>query len=521
MIRTLARLLVCVYAMLPGTGSPVLAANIETLMMPGPLITGHAKYENECQKCHKPFSKARQNDLCLDCHDKVAADIKKLAGHHGRIKDIGELECKQCHTDHKGRGHDIVQFNRETFDHDMTDLALTGGHRTVRCAACHKSGTRYRDAPTDCYSCHKDNDPHRGKLGKDCKSCHDTTRWAKVAFDHDKTDFPLKGEHKRTACQGCHLNERYKDVATACVACHRLADIHGGRYGEKCGDCHTAADWKKFAFDHDTTDFVLRGRHGKIACSVCHIKTLYKDKLGKTCIDCHKNDDDHKGTYGKKCQSCHREDTWTRIAFDHDKDTDFRLTGKHRKVACRDCHMGDIYDEKTATQCIACHKKNDVHNGQQGKQCGRCHNDEGWGRKIVFDHDLTGMPLIGLHALAPCEECHLTAGFKDTKSDCIACHLADDKHKLRLGPGCGLCHNPNGWALWRFDHNTQTDYKLDGAHKGLDCHACHTTPAVKDVHVTQACGVCHRPDDIHDGRFGQYCERCHVTESFKKIKSLR
>jgi hypothetical protein len=30
------------------------------------------------------------------------------------------LECKQCHTDHKGRNADINQLDRETFDHDVT-----------------------------------------------------------------------------------------------------------------------------------------------------------------------------------------------------------------------------------------------------------------------------------------------------------------------------------------------------------------------------------------------------------------
>lgn len=497
------------------------AAGIETLMMPGPVIAGHAKYEQECRKCHEPFSKASQNDLCIDCHEKVGADMAAKTGFHGRSANIATVECRQCHTDHKGRDHDIVRLNRDTFDHDVTDYRLTGAHRAATCAACHQAGKPFRDAAATCHDCHREADVHRGKLGKDCASCHDTARWKKIAFNHDKTDFPLQGGHRKTSCESCHVTERYKDVASSCVACHRMQDVHGGRYGEKCHDCHTANKWPEIAFEHGKTTFPLRGRHARIACNVCHTKPLYKDKLGDKCSDCHAGDDAHKGTYGKKCQSCHGEDNWTRIAFDHDKDTEFDLTGKHRKVACRDCHRGELYDKDIDTRCIACHKQDDVHNNQQGERCERCHDDGGWGEKIVFDHDLTGFPLIGLHAVAPCEECHLTAGFKDTKSECVACHRGDDKHEERLGKDCGLCHNPNDWKRWRFDHDTQTDYKLDGAHQELDCHACHTRAARNDLKITQRCGDCHRRDDVHDGRFGASCERCHVTKSFKELSSRR
>lgn len=495
------------------------AANIETLMMPGPLIQGHAKYENECTKCHEPFSKARQNERCLECHDKVAADITRHTGYHGRSDDITAAECKQCHTDHKGRDHDIVRLNRDTFDHDLTDFSLTGAHRAMKCAGCHRNEELFRDAPSACYSCHRDDDAHRGELGKDCKSCHDSARWTKVEFDHDKTDFPLTGRHQRTACNGCHVTARYQDVATACVACHRVQDVHAGRYGDRCDNCHRAEKWRAVVFDHGKTEFALRGRHAKIACGVCHTRTLYKEKLGTRCIDCHASDDAHKGNYGKECRGCHGEEKWTRIAFDHDKDTDFDLSGAHRQVTCRDCHRGELYDQDVDTRCVACHKKDDVHNNQEGERCERCHNDDDWGTDIVFDHDLTGFPLIGLHATTPCEECHLTAGFKDAETGCIACHQENDVHERRLGRDCGLCHNPNDWSRWRFDHDTQTDYRLDGAHKNLDCHACHTRPVRGKITLARRCDDCHRGDDAHEGRFGPSCERCHVTESFAKLRS--
>ena len=38
----------------------VRAASIESLVMPGEVIEGHAKYEEECKNCHKRFDKGAQ-----------------------------------------------------------------------------------------------------------------------------------------------------------------------------------------------------------------------------------------------------------------------------------------------------------------------------------------------------------------------------------------------------------------------------------------------------------------------------
>ena len=46
-------------------GSTAAANTIERMVMPGPVIEGHAKYENECSRCHRLFSKTAQKGLCL------------------------------------------------------------------------------------------------------------------------------------------------------------------------------------------------------------------------------------------------------------------------------------------------------------------------------------------------------------------------------------------------------------------------------------------------------------------------
>jgi len=498
---------------------PAAAGGLTSLVSPGQVIQGHAKVESDCAKCHQSFRKSSQNRLCLDCHDKVAADVHDNKGYHGRIKGTTTTECKTCHTEHRGRDADVVAFDKETFDHKATDLPLKGRHATTTCALCHRAKAKYRDAPSACVDCHKRDDAHRGKLGAKCASCHNETDWRQTKFNHDKTDYPLKGGHKSVACNSCHFAQRYKKTPTDCVACHAVNDPHGARYGRKCDSCHSERKWSAIAFDHRRdTDFPLTGRHDKVQCDTCHRGDLYQDTLDTKCSACHKNDDVHKRRNGEKCANCHSPRSWTRLAFDHDRDTKYPLRGKHAKVSCQSCHRGDIYREQLDTACATCHRLDDVHKGQEGAHCDRCHNEQAWGNKLVFDHGLTRFPLAGLHAAAPCEECHLASTFKNAPIACAACHEKDDVHKKRLPAACELCHNPNGWALWTFDHDRESDFTLDGAHAGLDCHACHRQEVGGEITLSTYCHVCHKQDDTHQGAFGQSCERCHGTKDFHELK---
>jgi hypothetical protein len=493
-----------------------LAASLETLVMPGKLIQGHAKYEQECSNCHQLFSKQSQSRLCLDCHEDVDADVRSEKGFHGR-SGVGDQECKACHADHLGRTADIVPFSRETFDHEQTDYPLRGAHATVECAGCHATGKKYRAARQECFSCHEDDDVHHGNLGEACTDCHEVKGWKQHEFDHDETDYRLLGKHAEVACDGCHAGERYEGTPEACNDCHRFNDVHAGRFGAACDDCHSARGWKKITFDHDETDFRLQGRHRKVSCAGCHREGDFGRELPGDCHSCHRDVDKHKGNYGKQCDSCHGTDGWDKARFDHDANSDFPLRGRHEEVACNACHRGSAEQEELGKSCLDCHRSDDVHAGKQGEQCGSCHNESGWGEQVRFDHDLARFPLLGLHAVVPCEECHLSAVYTDASMQCVDCHADDDAHEERLGPRCADCHNPNGWALWEFDHDSSTDFRLDGGHAGIQCEACHRDPVRGRFRVLSSCDSCHRRDDVHDGRFGRYCERCHNTESFDQV----
>jgi hypothetical protein len=495
------------------------AGSLETLLMPGEVVAGHAKIEQQCEKCHEPFSQSVQNKLCLDCHKETAKDVEGSKGFHGRIHNLEQRQCKSCHTDHKGRKARIVNLDKASFDHAHTDFLLKGRHGQAECGSCHKSGKPFREAPSLCVDCHKDDQPHHGKLGEKCADCHDENGWKKAKFDHDKTHFPLTARHKDVACQNCHADQRYKETPKECFACHQINDVHNRGLGEKCDKCHNTNRWKEEKFNHDRdTKFRLTGHHAQVKCDGCHRNNAFEVKLGSTCISCHKKDDEHKGKNGTRCESCHVTDTWTKSTFDHDK-THFPLRESHAKVACEGCHKSAVFEEKLKTGCVACHKKDDVHKTQEGEICERCHTEKGWRIKVTFSHELTKFPLMGLHTAVPCAECHLTASFQDAETKCVACHKADDIHKKAMGGECQSCHNPNGWRLWNFDHTKRTHFPLEGAHEKLACAACHKDPVDQKIELAKDCFSCHKKDDAHKGTYGVNCERCHSPTAFGALRS--
>lgn len=493
------------------------AIDLERLVMPGPVVAGHADIEGDCARCHPRMRKIEQKALCLECHEDVALDQSTSGGFHGLHPLATKADCRVCHPEHRGRDADIVALDAETFDHARTDYPLLGAHRSTACGDCHAENSAHRDAPDQCVDCHRDVDAHAGALGEGCVDCHEESAWSHARFDHEETSFPLTGAHLKADCALCHGGQRYEGVPTACGSCHRLDDVHRGRMGAECSSCHETGSWKETRFDHAAeANFALRGSHSRLACAACHSDTNKTDELPRDCLGCHRADDDHRGRFGSGCETCHGEDRWKPAHFDHAK-TDFPLRGSHQEADCELCHRGTLFQEEIDDRCISCHQADDVHKGQQGSDCSRCHDELGWSAKVAFDHGLTAFPLLGLHASVSCEECHLTAAFKDADRQCAACHEADDGHEGSLGPNCGECHNPNGWKWWRFDHDQQTSFALHGAHEDLQCGSCHRTPTEGDVNLAQSCHSCHARDDAHSGQMGRRCDVCHGDTRWSEV----
>jgi hypothetical protein len=513
-------------ARIAAIGSVLLAAvadatDLEKLVMPGPVIEAHAKTEGDCGACHARLREVEQRSLCVDCHKDIQADLTAKAGFHGRAPGAYTADCRTCHPDHRGRDADVIGLDPAGFDHELTDFPLRGTHLRVSCDACHASSARHREAVSNCYSCHRDDDAHDGKLGTGCGDCHGEERWAKARFDHDKTKFPLEGRHVEVACGLCHPAQQFEHTATDCNSCHQLEDTHLGRFGTKCEDCHTPRGWKSLRFDHARdTRFPLRGAHGKVACKSCHTGELAQ-KISGDCLSCHRADDVHRARNGPRCDRCHAEFNWAAETFEHDKMTNFPLKGAHAEVKCERCHTGPMGERKLGTTCASCHEFDDVHGRQEGTGCEDCHNEVAWSHQIFFEHDISRFPLLGIHAVTACEQCHASARFQDAPRDCLSCHAIEDVHLRRLGPGCERCHNPNGWQRWRFDHDTQTSFELHGAHVDLACEQCHRTPVTNRIKLSGGCVGCHTKDDRHRGAFGRDCGRCHRDTSWQEFELRR
>lgn len=323
----------------------------------------------ECSACHTGvLYRQKLPQQCWDCHQKD--DVHKTS--------LGR-DCASCHSESDWK-------DPPRFDHGKTRFPLLGKHDKVACKDCHKSDV-YKDAPMDCYACHKKDDKHEGTLGKACGDCHQERDWKTTAgrFDHDRTQFPLRNAHaaKKVACSDCHTKGLigFKDTPLTCYACHSKDDQHKGSLGRECKQCHTDLNWKVAAFDHDKTKFPLTGAHRISKCDDCHKSKQYKD-VGHTCTDCHRKDDAHKGALGVKCESCHSTRHWQAWRFNHDSQTKYALTGKHVDVACEQCHtqaapLGAAI-APVGDNCVNCHRRHDVHDGQLGPLCEQCHTTAAW-----------------------------------------------------------------------------------------------------------------------------------------------
>lgn len=400
-----------------------------------------------------------------------------------------EHDCKSCHS---------------RFDRAAQDALCTECHKDV--GADIRQHTGYhgrRESQPACRSCHAE---HRGR------DAH-IAAFDQKAFDHRITDFPLADKHVGVDCAKCHVaGKRWREAPQACIGCHTKDDVHKGGLGRRCDECHNARSWKETSFDHDKkTRFPLKDKHAEAKCDKCHVDGRYKD-TPRTCIGCHRKDDEHKGAYGEKCETCHGAKGWKPSTFNHDTDTHYALKDKHRSVKCASCHTGPLYTHKLGTACIDCHRKDDKHRNTLGERCESCHVERGWKEAPGFDHDKSRFPLRGAHASTKvvCKDCHADPLYRNTPRECIGCHRKDDRHQGNLGERCADCHVERDWKTTTgFDHQ-KTKFPLRNAHAAatVKCRDCHET--LRDFHGTALeCNACHRRDDRHEASLGTKCEACH------------
>lgn len=198
--------------------------------------------------------------------------------------------CDKCHVE--SGWFTLKKPSNKLFDHSATGFALEGGHKQVKCAACHRKGLAYLSR--GCYSCHKD--PHAGANSYSCEQCHSDQTWnvPRNFFSHENTRFPLTGVHASQACEDCHRPARGEALAitsTECGVCHirdraRATPNHIAAGFTQCSWCHTTTSFKKGSFTHRT--YVLAGAH-VTDCANCHTGTVFAGLAsgGTNCRSCH------------------------------------------------------------------------------------------------------------------------------------------------------------------------------------------------------------------------------------------
>lgn len=548
------------------------------LFSPGPLSKAHAELEglNNCTKCHPQGGKLDPG-LCFECHEPIAKRVRAKRGYHGRM---AENRCEKCHHEHRGRDFLPIRWEPREFDHGETGWTLEGAHRDTDCEDCHDPRlivdreVRARlERPLKertwlglgeaCSSCHFDE--HRGQLSADCARCHDARAFAPASgFDHAKSDFPLRGAHRRVRCQDCHAEEadprptafpasrsetfaRYAPVAhEACTDCH--TDPHQGRFGPDCESCHDERSWSELKEGqrrersfHDETRYPLEGGHREVRCESCHLplgkrKAVYKGLAFGRCLDCHL--DAHAGEVKGDCDGCHRVASFYPSTFALEEHARvWPLERDHAATPCAGCHverpnpalsrdlrralarrarkppMSRADLDPKGERCLDCHQ--DEHRGQLGENCTACHPDGAWSADH-FDHAAARFRLEGAHAAAACVDCHqrpkpnAPVRYRPVELRCDGCH--PDPHLGQLdaeGQDCDRCHGLERFELASFDHDALTRYPLEGKHREVKCDRCHPSvplpgggSVVKYRPLSTACADCHA--DFHKGAFRGY-----------------
>jgi hypothetical protein len=516
-----------------------------------------------CDDCHRSTRSHYQTKLptntrtyltdntkCYDCHKK---------NYEHKFSKPKWLDCTSCHSNNI-EGWKKMAI-KPTFKHGETSYPLEGLHQTVLCKSCHSIDAKRKRLTTfaplafeNCTDCHAD--PHKGKFSNECSSCHNVYRqWKDVhatkapdataeesdsekssatkkpkpslkGFDHSKTRFPLIGFHQAAKCESCHTDGSHFKIQDSafddCSDCHGRP--HQDQFAQqKCENCHSLDQhFNQSTFNierHLETKFPLTGKHQALDCSRCHFDGQFEKIASEKCNDCHRNPHDER-QIEKECSFCHVTTTFSWIQFDHNKNTKFSLTGKHRDVACLSCHTNQVFKNMPANNdhpdCKNCHAS--PHGSAISDLCQDCHRTEGFKFVSHFDHKkIANWSLEGRHSEISCQKCHAdhllgkykiaTTQTKIKPTACANCHV--DVHSGSMGTNCASCHNLDSFTLERGQQVHDLGFfKLSGAHDKLSCNSCHRS----DTNLQgegMFCNTCHEKNDIHLGKMGPTCGDCH------------
>ncbi|MCC6410226.1 MAG: cytochrome c3 family protein [Saprospiraceae bacterium] len=475
-----------------------------------PLLGSHALAA--CVDCHTSETVLRFDRIGNDCNNCHQSDYAATTQPNHSAAGFS-TNCSDC--------HDLSRFdwNTNKVKHDF--FPLTKGHDIADCATCHTTGS-YANTPSDCISCHTTEyqtatNPNHVLAGfsQNCVDCHTTDKdWMPAKYtQHDVEYFPIySGEHQGewNQCTDCHTNPSNFAEFT-CITCHTNPETnndHNGISGYSynspaCLACHPNGS-EDDAFDHNNTQFPLKGAHTTTACVECHANGYAGTPTN--CAACHTPDYNQTtnpnhvtAQFSTDCKSCHSETAWMPATFNHN--LIYPLNGAHTTTACNACHINGNYSN-TPTTCAGCHTPdyNQTTNpnhvtAQFSTDCKSCHSETAW-TPATFNHNSI-YPLNGAHATTACNACHINGNYSNTPTTCVGCHQSDfnqttnpNHTSAQFPTDCKVCHSETAWDPANYNHDAMYFPIYSGKHKNEwdQCTDCHTTPGNYEVF---SCTVCH------------------------------
>ena len=228
---------------------------------------------------HGPFTNPQDvTKACLTCHESASKEIMKTS-HWTWLDEKFE-----------STGQPIKQFGKKNIINNFC-LAIPSNY--PRCTSCHV-GYGWKDASFD----------FSKEENVDCLICHDQSgTYKKIAtgagMPDSNADLLLSaqsvGKPTRKNCGACHFDGgggtgvKHGDMDDSLYDPKPETDVHMGKLGFQCTECHTTKEHK-----------IMGASHGSMAAGQNHIY----------CTNCHKNEIHKNKTLNKHissvaCETCH------------------------------------------------------------------------------------------------------------------------------------------------------------------------------------------------------------------------
>lgn len=543
---------------------------------PGPVTAAHALVEElaggtSCSSCHGGVFSG-MTDSCLECHAPIADQLEADEGLHGLLIEQAEAErCALCHSEHHGAEFALVNaasFSRAgipdptAFDHAALGFEMKGRHLELDCAECHVNADvdvlpegehRFLGLDPSCVRCHED--PHEGRMVRDCSDCHSQSSFEELHFVRHDRRLALVGGHRGQDCRTCHAEDDERSLEA-------LARGLRGRAPRDCATCHESPHTDAFV----AKVAERRGLGQGASCATCHLEShtqFHGDGAPEELSQREQRRRSQRLAKGAP-RPAHPTSLFLadQVLPRLHAASGFGLKAPHDGLDCSVCHDPGLaefdarHPGRRPGACSACH--DDPHGGQfeagrfAGRECTACHARTHF-EPHEFDverHAKTAFPLLDSHATTDCASCHLVPdrGFGDileprvfrgtegrcedchedahmgafesalsalaapsTAGSCAECHLStsfDEVLLEALGAGAGADARGAGMP---FEHARWTGFTVQGAHAQGSCEACHPRSEHPDAFgrrfgrveehfgVVDGCETCHQ--DPHEGGF--------------------